>query len=287
MTASAPLLFIGVGKIGGPIARRLVAAGLEVHIYDESGAALAAMDGSGASIVDRNVASPKNYERVILCLPEPAAVLATADRWALGAGSHAVIADLTTLSPSAARKLSARFAAAGIQYLDTPVSGGERGANTGELVVLSSGPRPAFERIEDVLRKIGRWVHFVGEVGVASQLKAVNQHVYLAYNFAVAQGWQLGRDLGLPEEAVLDLLTHGAPAHALINERLPLAMGSDFKLGFLLSRCLKDLDCLETPGDFSSDALRAFEYMHSQIRRAVDDGAGHYDILALHKGRLP
>jgi 3-hydroxyisobutyrate dehydrogenase-like beta-hydroxyacid dehydrogenase len=140
--------------------------------------------------------------------------------------------------------------------------------------------------MQDVLRKIGRWVHFVGESGLASQLKAINQHVYLAYNFAVAQGWRLGRDLGLPEEALLDLLTHGAPAHPLINERLPTAMASGYKQGFLLSRCLKDLDCLEAaPG--SSDALKAFEYMHAQIRRAVDGGAGGYDILALHKDRLP
>jgi 3-hydroxyisobutyrate dehydrogenase-like beta-hydroxyacid dehydrogenase len=286
MRAATPLLFVGVGKIGAPIAKRLAAAGLDVHVYDESEAALAAMDGSGVSIVGREAASPKNYDRVILCLPEPAAVFAMADRWTASAGSDAVIADLTTLPPSAARKLFTRFASADIQYLDTPVSGGERGAHTGELVVLSSGARAAFERIVGVLRKIGRWVHFVGEVGSASQLKAVNQHVFLAYNFAVAQGWRLARDLGLPDEAVLDVLTHGAPAHALINERLPMAMGSGFRQGFLLSRCLKDLDCLE-PGDSSSEALKAFEHMHAQIRRAVDGGAGQYDILALHKSRLP
>lgn len=287
MTASAPLLFVGIGKIGGPIVRRLIAAGFDVHVFDESEAALAALKGSGAVIVDREAASPKTYHRVVLCLPEAAAVLATAERWAAGSGSNAVIADLTTLSPSVARKLSTRFAAAGIDYLDTPVSGGERGANTGELVVLASGPRAGFERIEDVLKTVGRWVHFVGEAGFASQLKAVNQHVYLAYNFAVAQGWRLGRELGLPERALLDLLIHGAPAHPLINDRFPLAIGSGFKQGFLLSRCLKDLDCLEPPNGFSSAALEAFEQMHAQIRRAVEDGAGQYDILALHKDRLP
>jgi 3-hydroxyisobutyrate dehydrogenase-like beta-hydroxyacid dehydrogenase len=280
-----PLLFVGVGKMGRLIVARLLAAGHAVHVFDESAEALALVDG-GALAVAREAASPVSYRTVVLCLPESGAVETLSERWLSDltqrpAQTGTVIADLTSVPAATARSLASHFAAHGVAYLDSPVSGGERGAASGELVVMTSGDQVAFERVAPLLRQIGNRLHHVGESGRGSQMKAVNQHVYLAYNFAFAQGLRLGRDLGLPEQAVMDMLSHGAPGHTLINDRLPVIRESHYTRGFPIWRCLKDLDYLETPPGFESMALAAFAPLYDALRAAVEGGDGGLDILAL------
>jgi 3-hydroxyisobutyrate dehydrogenase-like beta-hydroxyacid dehydrogenase len=277
-----PVLFVGVGKMGGRIARRLLAAGVPVDVYDENAGAMADLVAFGAVPVSSEGMGRLAYSQAVLCLPTPAIVATLLDRWfAGGIRQDAVVLDLTTMAPSVALGWSEKFRAADAFYLDVPLSGGERGAETGDLVVTASGARAAFDRVHPLLRQIGRDVHYAGESGAASLLKAINQYVYLAYNFAFAQGLGLARQLGLPDDAVMSLLTKGAPAHPLINDRLPTVIGSDFHAGFAMRRCLKDLDCLELPQDTDPHLLRLFELMRGDLRAAVQDGRGDMDILAL------
>jgi 3-hydroxyisobutyrate dehydrogenase-like beta-hydroxyacid dehydrogenase len=280
MSGTGPVLFVGVGKIGRPIAERLLAAGIVLHVIDDDAAAGAALATRGAT-VDRT-ADRLDHDRVILCLPDPPAVSELIARWLRHPiPTGAIIADLTTTTPARARSLAAQLAGAGGAYLDAPVSGGERGAKSGALVVTVGGERDAFDRMAPVLTHVGAPLHYCGASGSASLAKAINQYVYLAYNFAFAQGLSLGDALGLPHAIVLDMLTNGAPAHPLINDRLPIVAASDFHQGFPMKRCLKDLDCLELPQGFESEALALYDMMRRRLRQAVADGDGDLDILAL------
>jgi 3-hydroxyisobutyrate dehydrogenase-like beta-hydroxyacid dehydrogenase len=277
-----PVLFVGVGKIGRPIAERLLASGVALRILDEDSAAAAALADRGASIEPS--ADHLDHDRVILCLPDPPAVTGLIECWLrhkIPAG--ATIADLTTMPPTTARALAAQLAAAGGAYLDAPVSGGERGAASGAMVVTVGGDRDAFDRMAPVLALVGTPLHYCGASGSASLAKAINQYVYLAYNFAFAQGLRLGDSLGLPQAVLRDMLTKGAPAHPLINDRLPLVEASDFRQGFPIKRCLKDLDCLELPPGFESEALALYDMMRQRLQQAVADGDGDLDILALSR----
>lgn len=277
-----PVLFVGVGKMGERIAKRLLAAGLNIHVYDENATAMTTLVAVGAVAITCDDMARLDHAQAVLCLPTPAVVASVLDRWLSGGiRKDAAVLDLTTMPPSTAKTWADKFRAVGGFYLDAPLSGGERGAETGDLVVMVSGARTAFDTVHPLLQQIGRDVHYAGESGSASLLKAINQYVYLAYNFAFAQGIGLGRQLGLPEEAIMSLLTKGAPAHPLINDRLPTVIGSDFKAGFPIQRCLKDLDCLELPADLDPHLLRLYELMRADLRAAVRDGRGDMDILAL------
>jgi 2-hydroxy-3-oxopropionate reductase len=217
-----------------------------------------------------------------LCLPEPASSTSIIADWIKnGLPTDAIVADMTTMPPSTARRHAEMFAKSGGIYLDTPVSGGQRGAESGNMVVVAGGPRSGFEKMLPILRAIGDTVHHAGQVGSASLAKAVNQFVYLSYNLAFAQGLQLGRKLDLPDNIVMDLLTKGAAAHPLINDRLPSALRSDFNEGFPLKRCLKDLDFLELTEGHDGSAVEAYERLRSEIRKAVKEGLGDRDILVL------
>ena len=270
-----------------PILRRLVDRGFDVHACDASADALADLERRGVRVQRRAAISGLAYSRVLLCLPDPAAALSVIGNWiAQGLPAGTTIGDITTMSPSTARKHARLVADAGGDYLDVPVSGGQRGAESGDIVVLAGGSASGFGAMLSVLQAMGSTVHHVGDVGAASLVKAVHQHVYLSYNLAFAQGLRLGRELGLPEGAVMDVLTKGAAAHSLINDRLPVALGSAFRDGFLLKRCLKDLDCLELPEGLVSPARDAHEHLSGIVREAVESGMGELDILAL-SGKAP
>jgi 2-hydroxy-3-oxopropionate reductase len=278
-----PVLFVGVGKIGRPIAERLLEAGVALHVLDADAAATSALAARGA-IVETG-ADRLAHDRVILCLPDPPAVSGLIAGWLrhpIPPGT--IVADLTTMPPATARDLAALLATAGGAYLDAPVSGGERGAASGAMVVTVGGDRDAFDRMAPVLTLVGTPLHYCGASGSASLAKAINQYVYLAYNFAFAQGLSLGDALGLPHAVLRDMLTQGAPAHPLINDRLPLVEASQFRQGFPIKRCLKDLDCLELPPGFDSQALALYDMMRHRLRQAVADGDGDLDILAIGLG---
>ena len=281
-----PILFVGAGSIGLPMLLRIAACGLQVRACDASEVTLAELERRGIQVYARDRLTPLRDSRVVLCLPDPDAASALITSWIEhGLPPDTVIADITTMSPSTARRHAELVAGAGGTYLDVPVSGGQRGAESGGLVVLAGGSAAGFHAILPVLRAIGRTVHHVGGAGSASLVKAVHQHVYLSYNLALAQGLRLGSELGLPEAAVRDVLTKGAAAHPLINDRLPTALASGFRDGFPLKRCLKDLECLELPDGYASPARDAAERLHAEIRAAVDAGMGDFDILAL--SRMP
>jgi 3-hydroxyisobutyrate dehydrogenase-like beta-hydroxyacid dehydrogenase len=279
-----PILFVGIGRIGLPIVRRMMAHGLNIHVYDNNAAAVADVERHGAIGLTRDAISRLTHARVVLCLPDPGAATTLIGNWIKnGLPKDAIVADLTTMPPSTAKRHAAMFAEAGAIYLDTPVTGGQRGAESGDMVVIVGGPSSAFEAMLPILRVIGETVHHAGEVGSASLVKAVNQFVYLNYNFAFAKGLQLARELDLPDAVVIDTLTKGAAGHPLINDRLPSTLSSNFGEGFLLKRCLKDLDCLEPATEHAGPAIETFERLRNEIRKAVEGGLGDRDILILSK----
>lgn len=281
---SRTILFFGAGRVGRPILSRLISAGYDVHVFDRDQAALDDLDGTGTVIVSAETASPLNYRRIILCLPDAPTVEALIAKWASPeAKTKAIIIDLTTLSPSTAKSLAVQCGQFGASYLDAPISGGGRGAISGDLVVMVSGAHAAFIDVGDILKQIGKTVRYFGESGSASLAKAINQYVFLTYNLVFAHGIKLGAELGLDASAVRDVLANGAPAHPLINDRLKAGIDGDPKNRFPIWRCLKDIDCLETPAEFSSDALLLYDVVRSQLEQAVNEGRGDIDILNLDR----
>ena len=280
--AANTVLFVGAGRIGMPMLLRLMEKGIGVHAADASPDSVAELELRGVRALRPAEISRLSYKRVLLCLPDPGAAKTLISRWIeRGLLAGAIIGDITTMSPSTARHHARLVADAGGAYLDVPVSGGQRGAESGKMVVLAGGSAEHFEAMRPILEALGDPVHHVGAVGTASQVKAVHQHVYLSFNLAFATGLRLGRELGLPEHVVMDVLTKGAAQHALINDRVPTAIGSGFRNGFILKRCLKDLECLELPEGLIGPARDAHEQLTGHVRAAVEASMGELDILAL------
>jgi 3-hydroxyisobutyrate dehydrogenase-like beta-hydroxyacid dehydrogenase len=280
------ILCVGLGRMGGPIALRLAQAGFDVHVHDVVRTAVDQLTARGLVEAPSDRLEHLRYRRTLLCLPEPGVVSGFLEGRPLqaDAGYQRTVADFTTVAPSFATGMQRQLAGRGVDYLDVPLSGGEIGAASGKLVVMASGSAAGFERMEPVLRTVGSIVHFLGDIGAASRMKAINQFVYLAYNACFAAGLSMAKAGGLSESVALDVLRNGAPRHPLIEDRLDKVLASGGKEGFAIWRCLKDLHCLEDvpPSGLPASLLGAILLA---LEEAKANGLGSHDILAI--GALP
>lgn len=275
------VLMLGLGRMGLPMAIRLADNGVRLHVHDLNREAVRAAVGRGCLAASAPALDDLDFDRVLLCLPAPSAVEQWLDTWAgLRRARRTVIADFTTMSPRIAVANRERLQGAGIGYLDCPISGGERGAVSGDLVLTAGGDDDDYRAIEPLLRKVGSLVLHMGKIGSGSLLKAVNQSIYLAYNYAFTRGVEVAVKSGLPRAAAMEALARGAAGHPLINDRLFGRDGGPAGV-FALARALKDLDFLEPGSEVPAAALELHELVRREFGAAVDRGQGGLDIFSL------
>ncbi len=214
---------VGLGRMGLAIARWLHAGGVRLVVHD------AAPGRAGRSRAGwRVAASPAEVARacpvVLLVLPDGEVVRRTVegrDGLAAHARRRAVVVDLGSSDPAGTRRLAARLARRRIDFVDAPVSGGVRGARTGDLVVMAGGRRAALRRVRPLLARIGRRVVEVGPPGAGHAMKALNNYVTAATLTAVWEAVLLaGRDGIAPDRAVA-VLDGGSARSAATAVKFP------------------------------------------------------------------
>jgi len=209
VAASEEIGFIGVGTIGGPMARRLLERGHALVVHDVRSEALGPLEEAGA----RTAASPREVAercRVVLTsLPGPAEVESVVGGEAgilAGAERGDVHVDLSTSSWAMVRRLAALEARAGVELLDAPVSGGVVGAAQGTLTVMASGSRAAFDRVEELLRSLGKHVFHLGESGTGTLAKLANNAIFLCAGLVAQEVFVLAARAGLDPARLLEVL---------------------------------------------------------------------------------
>jgi 3-hydroxyisobutyrate dehydrogenase-like beta-hydroxyacid dehydrogenase len=245
MSGGPTLGFVGLGVMGAPMVRRLLAAGHRVLAHDTNPAALSAAVSGGAEARGSAAAVAGEAEVVLVSLPTPAAVKAVA----LGPGGLAdgramrVYVDLSTTGARAAQEVAAALAPRGVAALDAPVSGGVGGAEAGTLSVMAAGDPAAFARTRPVLETIGSNTVFVGEaVGQGQTLKLVNNLLAATTWAAACEVLAMGAKAGLDPELMLKVL-NASSGRSFPTERFaagPL-LSRRFDFGFRMELMAKDV----------------------------------------------
>lgn len=233
--------FVGLGRMGLPMAGRLLAAGHRVVVCDTRAEATdraVALGAVGASS-PRDVADRADV--VLASLPTPDASTAVADAVAEG-GAVTLFVDLSTTGSQAAQRNQATLAAHGIGMLDCPVSGGVPGAQNGTLALMVSGPPAEFERARTVLDVLGRPI-FVGEKpGAAQTMKLVNNLMAATSLAATAEVMVAGVKAGLDAAVMIDVLNAGSGATHASRDKFPRSvLPRTFDYGFATGLMVKDL----------------------------------------------
>jgi 3-hydroxyisobutyrate dehydrogenase-like beta-hydroxyacid dehydrogenase len=233
--------FVGTGTMGAPMAGHLVAAGHDVRVFDRS--ALAMKGVAGAAPTESAAAAAAGGTCVFLSLPGPADVEAavTGPTGVLAADPlPARVVDLSTNSPAVVRALHARCAAAGVGFVDAPVSGGRIKAESGELSVLVGGTDHDVAAVEPLLQPFAGQVFHVGAPGAGTIAKLVNNQLFLAAAVLVQEAYVFGAAAGLDPSELHNIIraSSGGPYAALA----PLLLGRDFdEVIFRLDIAAKDL----------------------------------------------
>ena len=263
--------FIGLGTMGLPMARNLVAAGHDVVACDLDPRRAEAL---GAEVAERPADAARDAEVVITSLPTPKAVEEVASQ----IPAETTFVDMSTGPPELARRLAARFDAS----LDAPVSGGPRGAEEATLTIMVGGRTEVFERLEPLLRALGR-PFLVGGPGAGQTAKLCNNLIAGATMAAVAEACAIAEREGLEPRLLYELLTTSTGDSRVLRTRFPLA-GVDpshpasncYEPLFMLDLIAKDLALVLELGEATVAAAALEAY-----RRAQDAGLGRLDYSAV------
>ena len=240
------MAFVGLGVMGYPMAGHLAAAGHRVCVYNRTAsrrqAWLAQHPGSGAQ-TPREAA--EGADVVLMCVGNDDDVRSVAladDGVFAGARRGAVVVDHTTASARLARELAAAGAERGVGFLDAPVSGGQAGAENGQLTVMVGGGADAFERAAPVLATYAKRVQRMGEVGCGQLTKMVNQVCIAGILQGLAEGLHFAEQAGLDVSAVVDVISQGAAQSWQMDNRAATMARREFDFGFAVNWMRKDLD---------------------------------------------
>ncbi len=236
--------FVGVGRMGSRMARRLIGHGYAVTVYDTNPAALEPFRATGVagSLAELGRAS----DVVLASLPTPAVVAEVVlgpGGLAEAMGPGSVFIDLSTTGVETEQKVAAGLAARGVEVLDAPVSGGVKGAEEGTLAVMVAGKREVFEAQLPILQVIGRNVFYVSErPGLGQALKLINNLLSATALAASAEAVVLATKVGLDPKLVIDVLNVSSGRNRATEEVFPRTiLTRSFDWGFTLELMVKDL----------------------------------------------
>ena len=170
----ALLGFVGVGRMGGPMASRLLDAGHTLVIFDTNAAVMKPLADRGATVVSSPAEVASKAETVFLSLPTPPVLQAVAIDGVLKGTAVKTMIDLSTTGPSVAKVVAKAAAEKGVAWVDSPVSGGIMGATKGTLAVMVSCPKAVFEQVDPLLKVFGKTFHVGEKPGLAQIAKLAN-----------------------------------------------------------------------------------------------------------------
>jgi 3-hydroxyisobutyrate dehydrogenase-like beta-hydroxyacid dehydrogenase len=240
------IAFIGVGRMGGPMASRLLAAGHTVSVFDPSAAAVAALATKGARAATSAVDAARGAEIVMASLPSPATVRALATEVAAVSGV-AVFVDLGTSGPAASTAIAATLAPAGINVVDAPVSGGVKGAAAGTLTLMISGAPAAVARAKPLLEVLGRVIVVGEKPGLGQTLKLANNLMSAASLAIASEAMAMGVKAGLDPAVMIEVLNASSGRNSATQDKIPKhVLNRKFDFGFANALSFKDVRlCLD------------------------------------------
>ncbi len=281
----ARVAFLGLGVMGGPMARHLAAAGHEVTVYNRTSAkaeAWATAHGGRHAATPR--AAAQGAEFVLACVgndDDLRAVCLGADGAFAGMAKGAVFVDHTTVSASVTRDLSAIAGDLGLGFVDAPVSGGQAGAENGQLVVMCGGAQADYDRAEPVIAAFAKACRRLGESGAGQLTKMVNQIAIAGLVQGLSEALHFADKAGLDGRAVVDVIKGGAAGSWQMANRYETMLDDRFEFGFAVDWMRKDLGiCLATANETGA-SLPVTAQVDQFYKDVQKMGGGRWDTSSL------
>jgi len=295
----AKIGFIGLGNMGGPMARNLVKAGHALKVFDLSASAVAGLVDAGAEKAATAADAAKGVEFVVTMLPAGEHVRAVylGDGGLIAAADKGTLfIDSSTIDVPSARDVIAAAEKGGMSMLDAPVSGGVGGAEAGTLTFMVGGSAEAFARAKPILEKMGKNIFHAGAAGNGQVAKVCNNMILGISMIAVSEAFALGEKLGLDAQTLFDISSTASgqcwsmTSYCPVPGPVPTSPANrDYKPGFTAGMMLKDLRLAQdaskaarVPTPLGAQAAQLYALMEA----SGHDGIDFSGVIKLIKGQI-
>ncbi len=283
----AKVAFLGLGVMGYPMAGYLAKAGHEVTVYNRTFAKAekwVAEHGGAAVATPREAAAGAEF--VMSCVgndDDLRSVCLGEDGAFAGMTSGGVFVDHTTVSAAVTRELFAASAEGGVAFVDAPISGGQAGAENGQLVVMCGGEQAAYDRAEPIIDAYAKACRRLGESGAGQLTKMVNQICIAGLVQGLSEGLHFAEKAGLDGKAVVEVIGGGAAGSWQMMNRYETMLDDFFEYGFAVDWMRKDLGiCLATANEngASLPVTALVDQFYKDVQKL---GGGRWDTSSLIK----
>jgi 3-hydroxyisobutyrate dehydrogenase-like beta-hydroxyacid dehydrogenase len=281
---TAPIGFVGLGQMGGPMSRRLLAAGYELVVHDLRAEAVEDLVAAGAEAAKSPAEVAGRAELVLVSLPTPQVVSAVAlgPDGLIHGGALRTYVDLSTTGQAVAVAVATALAERGVTTLDAPVSGGVRGAINGTLAVMAAGPAPALERARPLLEVFGRVFHVGERPGLGQLMKLANNFLSATAIVATAEAVVLGVKGGLDPATMLAVINASTGRNTASEDKFPRQiLSGNYAAGFTAGLLTKDLGLCAAAAEALGVPMPVAALVHAQWQRAVAELGAEADITRI------
>ena len=240
--------FIGIGKMGLPMASRIAAHGYPLHVYDISAAAIKEFSSrvAGARVAKTLAEIGRACKVVILMLPDSDVVtrllFSEKDSLAAHLSRGSIVIDMSSSNPSVTREIGPQMKETGIDFIDAPVSGGVKRAIDGSLAIMVGGDSAVIARVRPLLLTMGKVIIETGMLGSGHAMKALNNHVSAAGLLAACEALKVGADFGIAPERIIAVLNASTGKNnSTENKMMQFVVSRLFNSGFSLGLMRKDI----------------------------------------------
>ncbi|MBT54597.1 MAG: oxidoreductase [Mameliella sp.] len=283
----AKVAFLGLGVMGYPMAGHLAKAGHEVTVYNRTAAKAekwVAEHGGSHAATPREAAQGADF--IMACVgndDDLRGVCTGADGAFAGMAKGATFVDHTTVSAQVTAELYAEAAKADLSFVDAPVSGGQAGAENGQLVIMCGGDAPVYDVAEPVMMSYAKMCRRLGESGAGQLTKMVNQICIAGLVQALSEGLHFAEKAGLDGAAVVDVIGGGAAGSWQMVNRYQTMIADKFEHGFAVDWMRKDLNiCLRTADEVGASlpVTALVDQFYKDVQKL---GGGRWDTSSLIK----
>src|SRR5271156_2962182 len=261
--------WIGTGIMGAPMARRLLGGGHRVRVFNRSPEKARMLAADGAIVAADAPACVAGSDLVFVMVPDTPDVEATVAKIEPALKAGQVVVDMSTISPAAERTIATRLKAAGVEYLDAPVSGGDVGAREGTLAIMVGGDASAFERARPLFELMGKRITHMGASGAGQMTKLANQIAVALALEAAAEAIKLAQAGGLDASRMVEAIGAGAAGSWQLSNLGPKIIAGDYRPGFFIKLVRKDLRLGAEAGRGAGLALPGLALMTSMFNSAA------------------
>lgn len=274
------IAFAGLGAMGLPMARNLLAMGHRLRGIDLNPKALETLAAAGGEPAISAVAASTGAEVLILMVVNAAQAeqVLFADGALQALNDDGIVCLMATCPPGSVERIGAQVTAAGRRFVDAPVSGGVAGATAGSLTIMAACERPTFEEIQPVFQGIGQRIFHVGErAGQGATVKTVNQLLCGVHIAVVAEAFALAAKVGVDLQVLLEIMSGSAASSWMLMDRGPRMLQAEPEVTSAVDIFVKDLGIVMETGRETKSALPIAAIAHQMFLAASGRGDGRAD----------